>query len=162
MGHPLKHISIRVPWHDSGWDGSVCSAPKLNGSCLKLKQIAEKRNDDAEESIAGKSINDMPEKDWPPCIAERAGFMAPFEYASSRNHPYNSGPESSHGHFRPTQLRHPPYSAATVPFKWMLAEEMESIGKIYEIDVREDREPDLGFKTPYTSGLHTSVPSGGW
>ena len=149
MDYPLKHISIRVPWHDSGWDGSICSAPKLNGSCLKLKQIAEKRNDDAEESVAGKSIKDIPEKDWPPCIAERAGFMAPFEYASSHNHPYNSGPKSTHEHFSPTQLRYPPYSAAAVPFKWMLVEDMESVAKSYGLNVREDREPDLGFTTSW-------------
>ena len=37
MNYPLKHISIRVPWHDTGWDGRVCAAPRLNGACLKLK-----------------------------------------------------------------------------------------------------------------------------
>ena len=51
MNYPLKHISIRVPWHDTGWDGRVCAAPRLNGACLKLKGIAEKRDDDAE--VAG-------------------------------------------------------------------------------------------------------------
>ena len=41
MSYPLKHISIRVPWHDTAWDGRVCAAPRLNGACLKLKRIAE-------------------------------------------------------------------------------------------------------------------------
>ena len=36
MNYPLRHISIRVPWHDTGWDGRVCAAPLLNGACLKL------------------------------------------------------------------------------------------------------------------------------
>lgn len=36
MNYPLRHISIRVPWHDTGWDGRVCATPRLNGSCLKL------------------------------------------------------------------------------------------------------------------------------
>ena len=31
MNYPLRHISIRVPWHDTGWNGSVCAAPQLNG-----------------------------------------------------------------------------------------------------------------------------------
>ena len=149
MSYPLKHISIRIPWHDTGWDGSVCSVPRLNGACLKLKQIAEKRNDNAEESVAGKSIKDLPEVNWPPCIAERAGFMAPFEYVRYADHPYNFGPESHYGHFKPTPLRHPPYSAATVPFAWMLREEMETLGKAHALDVQTEREPNLGFKTQW-------------
>ena len=43
--YPTKHISIRVPWTDSGWDGSVCYAPDLNSSCLILDQIAPKKDD---------------------------------------------------------------------------------------------------------------------
>ena len=31
---PLRHLSIRVPWHDSGWDGRVCQNPTANTSCL--------------------------------------------------------------------------------------------------------------------------------
>jgi hypothetical protein len=53
MNHPLRHISIRVPWHDTGWDGRVCDAPRLNGSCLKLKRIAEEREDETVERFAG-------------------------------------------------------------------------------------------------------------
>ncbi|MDE0291787.1 MAG: AAA family ATPase [Candidatus Dadabacteria bacterium] len=149
MNYPLRHISIRVPWHDTGWDGSVCSVPRLNGSCLKLKQIAEKRNDKEEESVAGKSIKNLPEVSWPPCIAERAGFMAPFEYVRYASHPYNFGPESLYSHFKSTPLRHPPYSAATVPFAWMLREEMETLGRAHALDVKTEREPDLGFETQW-------------
>jgi hypothetical protein len=25
---PLRHISIRVPWHDDGWRGTVCTKPE--------------------------------------------------------------------------------------------------------------------------------------
>lgn len=149
MSYPLKHISIRVPWHDTGWDGRVCAAPRLNGACLKLKRIAEDRDDAAEESVAGKSIKDLPQAKWPSCIAERVGFMAPFEYAREANHPYNRGPETSHGHFKPTALRHPPYSAPAVPFAWMLREAMEAMGEEHALDVRAEREPDLGFKTQW-------------
>ena len=149
MNYPLKHISIRVPWHDTGWDGRVCAAPRLNGACLKLKRIAEDRDDDAEEFVAGKSIKDLPQANWPSCIAERVGFMAPFEYVREANHPYNRGPETSHGHFKPTALRHPPYSAPAVPFAWMLREAMEALGEEHALDVQAEREPDLGFKTQW-------------
>ncbi|MBM4223441.1 MAG: RNA helicase [Gammaproteobacteria bacterium] len=147
MNYPLRHISIRVPWHDTGWDGRVCTAPRLNGSCLKLKRIAEDRDDAAEEAVAGKRLDQLPQAKWPACAAERMGFMAPFEYVRMADHPYNRGPKTSHGHFKPTPLRHPPYSAAVVPFAWMLSEDMATLGEEHELDVQVEREPDLGFKT---------------
>ncbi|KAB2848735.1 MAG: AAA family ATPase [Hyphomicrobiaceae bacterium] len=82
-------------------------------------------------------------------MAERVGFMAPFEYVRDANHPYSRGPESSHGHFKPTPLRHPPYSAAVVPFAWMLREAMETLGEEHSLDVQAEREPNLGFKTQW-------------
>ncbi len=149
MNYPLRHISIRVPWHDTGWDGRVCSAPRLNGACLKLKRISESRNDKAEESVAGCSIKDLPQGKWPPCIAERGGFMAPFEYVREASHPYNHGIETPHGHFKQTTLRHPPFSAPAVPFAWMLRDSMETLGEEHALDVQAEREPDLGFKTTW-------------
>lgn len=111
MNYPLRHISIRVPWHDTGWDGRVCAAPRLNGSCLKLARIAQNRDDSAEEAVAGKTLEEIPQQQWPVCVAERAGFMTPFEYTRYTNHPYNHGSETAHGHFVDTPLRHPSYSA---------------------------------------------------
>lgn len=36
---PIHHISIRVPWHDANWDGTVCRRPSSNAACLILKAI---------------------------------------------------------------------------------------------------------------------------
>lgn len=149
MNYPLRHISIRVPWHDTGWDGRVCAAPRLNGACLKLTRIAEERDDAAEEAVAGKRLDELPQAKWPACAAERMGFMAPFEVVRMANHPYNRGPETSHGHFKETPLRHPPYSAAAVPFAWLLSEVMTTLGEEYALDLQAEREPDLGFKTQW-------------
>lgn len=149
LDYPLRHLSIRVPWHDTGWDGRVCAAPRLNGSCLKLKRIAGDRDDAAEEAVAGKRLDELPQAKWPACAAERMGIMAPFEYVRMANHPYNRGPETSHGHFKETALRHPPYSAAAVPFAWLLRETMEALGEEHALDVQAEREPDLGFKTQW-------------
>ncbi len=149
MNYPLRHISIRVPWHDTGWDGRVCAAPQLNGACLKLKRIAKTRNDDAEESVAGKSIKDLPQAKWPACVSERVGFMVPFGYTRVANHLHNRGPGTSYGHLKPTPLRHPRYSAPAVPFSWMLRETMEVLGEQHKLDVQMEREPDLGFKTQW-------------
>lgn len=37
----VQHLSIRVPWHDHGWDGTVCQDPCGNTACLKLNGILE-------------------------------------------------------------------------------------------------------------------------
>lgn len=149
MEYPMRHISIRVPWHDTGWDGRVCANPKGNSSCLRLQRIAENRDDDAEASIAGRSIEHLDRAQWPACIAERAAFMAPFEYVRTPNHPYNRGPDTQHGHFLATPLLHPPYSAPAIPSAWMLQKAMEDKGGEYGLDVQPDREPDLGFRTAW-------------
>ena len=115
MTYPKRHISIRVPWHDTGWDGRVCAQPHLNGSCLKLKRIGQGRDDAAEVKVAGQSIKDLPQEKWPCCIAERMAFMAPFEYTRVANHPYKRDSDGIHGHFALTPLPHPPYSAPAVP-----------------------------------------------
>ena len=44
---PTRHLSVRVPWHDAGWNGTVCQDPTHNVACLKLKSIADKKDDDA-------------------------------------------------------------------------------------------------------------------
>ena len=43
------HLSICVPWKDNGYDGFVCEKPCYNNACLRLKNIAENR-DDAKET----------------------------------------------------------------------------------------------------------------
>lgn len=149
MTRPLRHVSIRVPWHDTAWDGRVCANPGLNGSCLRLKGIAQNRDDAAEQLVAGQPLNVLPQEKWPCCVSERVSFMAPFELTRVANHPYKRTSEGTHGHFAPTSLRLPPYSAAAVPFAWMLRESMESLGEQYALDVQPEREPDLGFKTQW-------------
>ena len=119
IAFPLKHVSIRVPWHDSGWNGTICSSPSRNSSCLKLVNIAESKNDEAEERNAGRSIKDLSQSEYPPCVMERATFMADFSFSRSHSHPYSKLDNETHRHFRPTPLYHPAYSAAGLPFRWM-------------------------------------------
>lgn len=67
---PIRYLSVRVPWHDGGWAGTVCKSPKLNGASLRLARIATERNDDAEQAVNGRAITDIPEEQWPVCVVE--------------------------------------------------------------------------------------------
>ncbi len=146
---PVRHLSIRVPWHDAGWSGVVCKAPHLNGACARLKRIAGAKNDAAELPHAGKSIQDLPHDVRPPCLDERATFMAPFEFDQHKAHALAKSSPQHYGHFTPTLQRYPAYSAGIVPFRWMMTENLSALGERYELDVDPNREPDLGYESQW-------------
>lgn len=152
--YPLRHLSIRVPWHDSGWTGTVCQNPAANMACLVLKGIGAKRNDVLEMQHRGASLQVLPETERPCCIGERGFFMAPFEFTRSKTHPYSETSAKTHGHFRETTLRHPAFSADAIPFRWMqkpirwMDEKRQNepdFRDAYRLDLDPEREPDLGF-----------------
>ena len=75
LAYPLRHVSIRVPWHDNGWNGTVCNQPRQNTACLKLVNIAESKVEADEDVVRGKSLKDMDPLCFPPCVKERGTFM---------------------------------------------------------------------------------------
>ena len=140
-----QHISIRVPWHDHGWDGTVCVDPESNISCLRLKNISENRNDKEEAAICGQCMADH--ATVLSCIGEGAGFMSPREVVRTTEHPYKKRNPATHGHFLPTDVIYPPYSFPARPFAWLMRDDLEQVKENYNIDFREDREPVLNFNT---------------
>lgn len=155
---PLRHISIRVPWHDNGWDGTVCANPAGNLACLVLKGIGPKRNDTQEMANRGKSLEVLVEDQRPCCMNERGFFMAPFEICRTKRHPYTETSPETHGHFRPTDFRQPRFSADAIPFRWMQRPDRWMNAKKpnaadfrdrYNLDLDEEREPTLNFNTSW-------------
>ena len=145
--YPLRHLSVRVPWHDAGWTGKICDAPHLNGACAKLKRIAEGKNEKAELAIAGMSFSDLPREQWPCCVDERATFMASFAMEQEKRHALAARNPTLYGHFQPTLQRYPAYSAGAVPFRWMMRDRLEELGDRLELDVDASREPVLGYQS---------------
>lgn len=145
---PLQHLSIRVPWHDDGWQGTICNNPISNAACLVLGRVQETRDDTSEQSYAGCSIQEINEEKWPACIAERGHFMAPFEIQRTVTHAY-SKTSKKHMHLEPTELRVPRYSAECIPFRWMLIENAWKIAEELNIPVSPNKEPDIGFPSAW-------------
>ena len=148
---PTHHITIRVPWHDGGWTGTVCARPLDNSSCLILPRIGEGRRDDVEKRHAGRRLDELDLASLPPCTSERVSFMAPFALERTMTHPYTKRFPTTHGHFAPTSFVQPAYSTAAVPFRWMLREKVEGatndgqpgIAERLKIGWTPDREPDI-------------------
>jgi hypothetical protein len=116
---PLRHISIRVPWNDTGWNGVVCKKPTENISCLILRRIRASRDDAKETKLAGKSWEELSQEQLPSCMSERGQFMASYDITRVINHPYAAF-SKAHKHLRPTPYRYASNSASAVPYGWML------------------------------------------
>jgi hypothetical protein len=129
----LRHISLRIPWHDDGWTGGVCKKPSENCSCLALDRIRESRDDAKEEANAGKDFSELDIDQLPSCIAERASFMASSVFIRRVAHPY-AKTSPAHNHILPTNFHHAPYSAAAVPFRWMNKKFVPAIVKEFDVD----------------------------
>lgn len=108
-----QHISIRTPWKDNGYTGQVCEKPCFNTSCMKLKNIAENKDDEKEENLAGQSIKGHETEI--PCLSEGGCFMSEESYTKENIHPYKKNNPKTHGHFLPTDLVYPPFSLPARP-----------------------------------------------
>ena len=155
MKYPIKHLSIRVPWHDSKWNGTVCKGPKCNHSCQKLSRISGTKDDDAEQKIKGKSIEKISQEQWPPCFEERGAFMMPFDISKTDiDHPYRYSSTHTHGHIEKTNMMYKSYSAPAVPFRWMLLENTKALVEEFDLDVNLNQEPDLNFNASWVQEYH--------
>ncbi|MFG2064503.1 ATP-dependent RecD-like DNA helicase [Micromonospora sp. NPDC048871] len=139
---PIEHISIRVPWHDGGWNGTVCHDPRGNGSCVLLPTIGKNRRDQQEQNLAGRPLTDLPFGDTPPCVAERATFMSPRPIPFQRVHPFTDK-NPAFATFLPTPQPLPPYSAQAVPFRWMSRQEAQALGEERQIGLQTDLEEQV-------------------
>ncbi len=70
---PLKHITLRVAWHDNKWNGTICKDPENNTYCngfhsLLSERIRKRKDENLIDEIAnkGRALKDI---DYlPPCF----------------------------------------------------------------------------------------------
>ena len=147
-----QHLSVRVPWKDNGYYGLVCDKPCFNNACLRLKNVASKRDDAREEELSGCPIKGHEEEI--PCLSEGGCFMSEDSYTRVEVHPYKDKNPRTHGHFRETELHYMPFSLPGRPFGWTMLHKgsnkdmnIENLVERYGIDYDPDREPILSFET---------------
>ncbi len=66
------HVSVRLYWHDHGWDGTVCRDPKGNVWCEGHDHVREYKDRKAESAEAGQRLGLATAK--PPCEASAQAF----------------------------------------------------------------------------------------
>jgi len=148
----MHHLTVRVAWHDSKWNGSICKEPSKNPYCLALDRIRAERKDEAEDLLAMKLWSDLPHDSLPPCIAESGGFMNDKAWTRLFKHPYrdNKKAATTHGVLKPTPVQIPEFSTLAVPFAWMLKENQETIQESCPEQLPPDEEAP--FDTPWVFG----------
>ncbi|MCY3823190.1 MAG: hypothetical protein OXG62_04910 [Nitrospinae bacterium] len=122
------HLSVRLAWHDRGWDGRVCDAPHLNAHCIVHEHIRNSRDDTKELNAAGKPLAEL--KDWlPPCSRDPAAY-------SDRSFVIE--------HHDPLEFRRlpsvseaiPPYSTCPAPYRWMSEKFFQEICEAEDLSIR--------------------------
>jgi hypothetical protein len=120
---------LRVAWHDSRWNGRICSAPSKNPYCIDLDRIRAERDDAKEDALSTKEFAELKEGEFPPCQADSGAFMNEKPWWRFFNHPYQNieAAKKTHGQLIRTPIKVPPYSTFAVPFYWMLCQNQEEI-----------------------------------
>ncbi|MXZ65307.1 MAG: AAA family ATPase [Acidimicrobiaceae bacterium] len=121
-----RHISIRVPWHDMAWNGTVCHDPEANCHCIEYENIARGKDVSVEIARKGMPFTDFDRpSELPPCANESGGFLSPNEWTRSHEHPYREWLRETHGHLEETAWQVEPYTAHAVPFRWLDRDSLE-------------------------------------
>lgn len=153
----MKHISVRVPWHDDLWSGTVCRSPKNNPFCLCLKRIQGIKDVAKEEPFAGKHFSGIAEINCPPCVKENAGFLSDKPYHTVFRHPYQ-GKDDKHRHLRPTVVDMPPYSCLATPFRYLQQNNQAELDAKYPFSEEEE----APFPSPWVYGRNRQYDIINW
>ncbi|MBA2244937.1 MAG: AAA family ATPase [Gemmatimonadetes bacterium] len=134
------HLSVRLAWHDRGWDGCVCDAPQLNASCIVHQHIREQRDDVREEQAAGIPLADL--GGWLPPCSRDTGAFARRGYETTHHDPLE---------FRsllPVPETIPGYSCCPSPYRWMREENFRDVCNAEGLAIRgPDRPKQAGWVT---------------
>ena len=137
-----RHLAVRLAWHDSGWNGTVCADPGANtkyctapGSLL-AGRIHRRIDLDLEKKFRGRPIQEIVKEGYlPPCYwsinaagkhSSRIADPHPFTDASRNTGRFRSVP--------PLEYDLDPFSAFTWPFAIGYARSKKSESRYEEPD----------------------------
>ncbi|MCF7453016.1 AAA family ATPase [Vibrio sp. A1-1] len=128
-----KHISIRLAWHDDGWNGHICQHPERNVYCVGCKSypgevIRERRDLNWEKSVAGKPFNEL--ERIPPCVYSANAFSGSECFAE------DTPPDFYDGGADPVQWQLPASTACTWPYEAMYLRDGVKKGNTFDYEAR--------------------------
>lgn len=111
-----QHITLRLAWHNDGWNGRICEKPAENTYCVGCdsypgEMIREQRNLDWEKQHAGKLIAELDEP--PACMYSASAF------AENGSKVKAEPPDFFHDDTEIKTWDIPPYTACIWPYEAM-------------------------------------------
>lgn len=150
----IQHLSIRIPWHDNCWNGTVCKHPELNQDCRVLRAVAKDKKDSVERECAGQVFctkNDY----MPPCLRECGAFMSCNSIeALPIEHPYTY--DEKYKHISDTKYHINAFSFIARPYAWVLRENAKKTidDKLYYTGYDDSIEVDVGSRAWVSNGIN--------
>jgi exodeoxyribonuclease V alpha subunit len=110
------HISVRLAWHNDGWNGHICQNPKANTYCIGMfsypgQVIRERRDLDTENQLRGKLCSQI--KFIPPCCFSINAFGKDTITA------FDKPPDFFHDEADPKEWPLPPATISIWPYEVM-------------------------------------------
>lgn len=109
------HLSARLTWHDSAWNGHLCRDPASNAACMQHDHIRDSRDLTVEGPHAGCSLAVLKDATGylPPCQRD-ANTFGESTYITRHNDPLPGR------NLPPVDEEIPPHSLCPTPYRWML------------------------------------------
>lgn len=119
------HLTIRLAWHDDGWNGRVCEKPDCNSYCTGRHSypgnvIARERNLDIEAENAGRDLATLSGADLPPCVYSVNAF-GPDSITG-----YSNPPDFFRGGAQRTEWDIPPSTTCVWPYEAMYGDDVRN------------------------------------
>lgn len=121
------HLSVRLAWHDRGWDGHVCDAPDLNAHCIVHRHIRESRDDRRERQWAGTPLGDL--DGWLPPCSRDPGAYADRGFKIIHHDPLDTRQLPA------VEELLPAHSSCPAPYRWMREEFFREVCEAEDITV---------------------------
>lgn len=143
------HLSVRVCWHDSGWNGCICKNPDQNVFCSSLDHIREIKDKDFEKIETTNSGIHLSNSNLScgkiniPCRGE-IGLYSPSGYEIKFEHPLKTKVVPDYDldpYFENTQ----PYSFYPAPYKWMMVDNYDKMRRKESLELRDLESDDMFF-----------------
>ncbi|MCB0031177.1 MAG: AAA family ATPase, partial [Anaerolineales bacterium] len=129
----MIHLSVRLAWHDNGWNGRICQLPHLNSSCVVHDHIRDARDDEKEIAAAGKHLAEL---NWLPPCSRDPGAWSPRGFRIVHRDPV--GREG----LLPVPEDIPAYTCTPAPYLWMREESVRDICDQENFVLEGPRNPD--------------------
>lgn len=137
----MIHLSARLAWHDSGWNGCVCKSPHLNAYCIANETIRDERDDELERKYCGTLVNEL--KEWmPPCSRDIVTY-SPIGYRAVHKDPlYRS-------FLKPITEEVTGYTVLPAPYRWLREENFQDICENEGLIIRMGDNPSREYGWVY-------------